>query len=1119
MTDHRNVPGKMRIINHLSITYIMHFSTRLLVGCAFAVLGSVSLNALNIKVCQVDPQKQNATVYLRWEADNYANDNITYTVQRGNNGSWETLASGLKRLEYFDVSVKPGETYQYRVASTDGGDSYSGDIGIPNRNHSHPIYTINVEYELSFDQLLKDGWSNQGFHVPTLNNPGNSVSDVSWRAKGQVSDAYNHKFLPKSTYHENNFGTDELAGYDPDYFYLDGNRYLWIKDGERSTGEKYYCEIPHFRVNGDQVESNEDIAKTTVSAERYPWAGVGYSWRSIMAGASNKNRVEKCWYINVRENNKYGVLCVWGPDQHGNRPYQGQPFYLDWAKFRSDYDGSYYDNTFGNSWPGRDGISNSADETYSVAFSDDGRSYLRRTGFGNIRRRSVFFSIHSNREQGRRHDWKPARSDSRYTYLRSDKDSDLPGGKTLDEGVGRADLLNVKGNLSAANWSDATDPTQNQNYAWIWQITNYGGANNQVIVRGDRINRDGDITKGDRIRLQGFDNLYGTSSGYIGNQNYVVPMSGQNCDDIFVQLSNSGRSTPSENYPHLWYLHSSVVNGTESPSTNSEYYTITRNVTNAPDVQRIDLGLQYNHIVGGCTFDFKGEKFLILAATRQGDYNMGDFTIFRIDGRDNSGNSNVTLTPVVNYTSPAIMDKQWSSTAGIGANPNRTFIRTFLKKENRPGYDNTDEYVEIYLYLPGRTINMYTFYGTYVPDGYPKVEMLPNIVNNESYLDSYQYLQHYDSETGEVMARHTDNAYAPHLKEYYTHIDWTAYRGDKFNNSGDRDTKILLSELQSVNYLQNSAGGWTGYWPYGTRYEAGTADYWNYSEHIGGAYGTSIWTRPQYKRKIGSTTQTLYGNNNESNSRYYYTPEPVQNLTARFYYNGSSADNSNIYRVDINFDVPSEVWGHNENSGRDNAGWSKIPVTRYEIMRDGRSGLTDNAVRGVAYVMTGTHSYKSYGYEYPFDIYAVQAKDQKTATTGSPNCVTIPGNYDFNNNRKNAMYAVTAEHKDDGKGECVISIITTDKSILNDTFRVRAVYGTDNWNGDAYSYGVSKYADATTQPTNGGWTGVDEIVTDAADGSAGCYYTLQGIRLNGVPTVPGVYLKHTPAGFSKVCIR
>ncbi|MGM9852436.1 MAG: hypothetical protein ACI30N_00490 [Muribaculaceae bacterium] len=1086
----------------------------------------------------MDPKKNNATVYLRWEADDYTNGDITYTVQRVNNGTWETLATGLKRLEYFDVSVKPGESYYYYVSSSAGGHAQSETKTIPARNHADPVYTLNVEYEISFDQLLKDGWTNQGFHVPTLNNPGNSVSDVSWQAKGQVSDDYNNKFLPKSTYHENNFGTDDLAGYGPDYFYLDGNRYLWIKDGERSTGEKYYCEIPNFRVNGDQVESNEDIAKTTVSAERYPWAGVGYSWRSIMAGASNKNRVEKCWYINVRENNKYGVLCVWAPDQQGNRPYQGHPFYLDWAKFRSDYDGAFWDNTFGTTWPGRSGITNSADETYSVAFSDDGRSYLRRTGFGNIRRRSVFFSIHSNREQGRRHDWKPYRSDSRYTYLRSDKDSDLPGGKTLDEGVGRADLINVKGNLNKANYTDGSDPTQNQNYAWIWQITNYGSANNQVIVRGDRINRDGDITKGDRIRLQGFDNLYGTNSGYIGNQNYVVPMSGQNCDDIFVQLSNSGRSTPSESYPHLWYLHSSVVNSTDSPSKNSEYYTITRNVTNASDVQRIDLGLQYNHIVGGCTFDFKGEKFLILAATRQGDYNMGDFTIFRIDGR--TGNSDVTLTPVVNYTSPAIRDKQWSSTAGIGANPNRTFIRTFLKKENRPGFDNTDEYVEIYLYLPGRTINMYTFYGTIIPEGYPKVQMLPNIVTSEAYLvnDGHQHITNYDAVTGVAHEQHSDNTQAPHLKEYYTHIDWTQYRGDTYNNSGSRDTKILLSELQSTNYLQDVNGNWQGYYDYAHRPSAGNDNLWKYGEHIGGAYGTSIWTRPEYKRNVGLAmnqnnqptyaTQTLYGNSTEANSRYYYNPEPVKALTAKAY----KDKKQEIYRVDINFDAPNPVWGHNTNDNvytrndpqaTKEDGWYEIPVTRYEISIDGQDGLTGKALNNIAYVMTGSKQYpkwKNGTYSNVYN-YAVQAKDRSVSTPGSTKCIVIPGNYDIENNRKNALAALGPGYIDDENEPCLLTIISTDKDITKYTYRVRTVYGTDNWNGgkEAESaYGVSKYVDRTATPTGYTLTGVDDIMADADEGSVE-YFSLQGIRLNGEPAAPGVYLRRTAAGVEKVYIR
>lgn len=1109
----------------------MHFSKKLIAGCVLSLLGCVNLHALQITVCQVDPKKQNATVYLRWTGDNYTNGDVRYTVQRSlNGGNWETLATNLERLEYFDQSVKPGEQYKYMVTSTSNGSATTDKtLTIPNRNHSHPVYSLNVEYEISFDELLLNGWEGQGFHIPTHNKPGNKYKDVSWNAKGDETDEYNHKFLPKSTYYENNYSTEQLAGYGPENFYLDGNRYLWIKDGQRSTGEKYKCEIPNFRVNGDYVRDGgyTDVAKTSEAAERYPWAGVGYSWRETSARTSNTVH-EKCWYINIREDNKYGVLCVWGPDQMGRRPYAGQPFYLDWAKFRSDYSGSFNDKTFGTTWPNRNGIANSADETYSVAFSDDGRSYLRRTGFGDISRRSVFFSIHSNKENGRRHDWKPERSESRYTYLRSDKDNDLPGGNNLTSG--RADLLNVKGNLRNSKKNDDftyTDPTQDQNYAWIWQITNYVGANNQVIVRGDRINRDGDITKGDRIRLQGFNSLYGsTTSGYKGNQNYVVPMSGKNCDDIFVQLSNSGR-TPSENYPHLYYLYSNLINSTTGAiaSTNNEYYTITRDVTNATDIQRIDLGIQYNHIVGGCTFDFKGDKFLILPATRQGDYNMGDFTIFRIDNRN--GNSNVTLTPVINYTSPAIQNKQWSSTAGKGANPNRTFIRTFLKSENRAGFDNEDQYVEIYVYLPGRTINMYTFYGTKVPDGAPKVEMLPNIVTNEEYLynQNYQYLLHYDVVTGEVKAKHSDNTTAPHLKEFYTHIDWTGYRGEKFNNSTARDTKVLLSELQSTNYLQKTDGNWDTYTPYQSRTDAGSADYWNLTNHLGGQYGTSIWTRPQYKRNVAGKTQVLYGNNNESNSRYYYSPKPVKNLSVKAYHNGSGNDinNATTYRVDINFDAPDEVWGHNENShNRPNGGNDKIPVTRYEIWAEGQGGLTTKANNKIAYVMTGNTAYPNYvkGEVYhKGNFYAVQAKDQTIKSGNYSNtAVVIPGNYDFNN-KNNTMYAAVPGNKDDGKEKCVVSIISTNPSICNDTYRVRAVYGTDNWNGpvtESAEYGVSKYADVSAVPATASYTGVDDILSDNVTDGEDVYYTLQGIRLEGQPTAPGIYLRHNSAGTSKV---
>lgn len=1109
----------------------MLFSKKLIAGCVLSLLGCVNLHALQIKVFQVDPKKQNATVYLRWTVDDYTNSDARYTVQRSlNDGNWETLATDLERLEYFDQSVKPGEKYKYKVTSTTNGSAETDNLTIPNRNHSHPVYSLNVEYEISFDELLHNGWKGQGFHV-TPNNPGKEYNDVSWNAKQPDSnDSYYYRFLPKSKTLEDTKGTEELAGYSPDNFYLDGNRYLWINNGKRSTGQQYYCEIPNFRVNGDKAISAANIAKTTEAAERYPWAGVGYSWRAIMAGASANNRMEKCWYITVRENNKYGVLCVWGPDQIGHRPYQGHPFYLDWEKFRADYEKDGNGNTiifndpyWGTSKPNVGNQTNSLDDTYSIAFSDHGRSYIRRTGSGDYTQKAVTFASHTNHVMGRRHDWKPNRSNdcSKYLMLGSVSGQPLPGG--------RSDLLNVKGNIGAANWKDASDATQKQNYGWICQITNYNNANHQVVVRADKVNSDRVTCLASRLRIQGFDKLY-SDGGYKGTQNYVIPMSGTNCDDMFAQLSNSSRA-PSEDYPHLLYLYSDLVNGSKasvkgSDKTPNDVTSTDRNIfDNHPDIQRIDLGIQYNHIVGGCTFDFKGEKFLILPATRQGDYNMGDFTIFRIDNRN--GNSNVTLTPVINYTSPAIQNKQWSSTAGKGANPNRTFIRTFLKSENRAGFDNEDQYVEIYVYLPGRTINMYTFYGTYVPDGAPKVEMLPNIVTNEDYLNNqnYQYLLHYDVVTGEVMARHSDNTTAPHLKEFYTRIDWNVYRGDKFNNSTARDTKVLLSELQSTNYLQRTDGNWDTYTPYQSRTDTGSADYWNLTNHLGGQYGTSIWTRPQYKRNVAGKTQVLYGNNNESNSRYYYSPKPVKNLSVKAYHNGSGNDinNATTYRVDINFDAPDEVWGHNENShNRPNGGSAKIPVTRYEIWAEGQGGLTTKANNKIAYVMTGNTAYPNYvkGEVYhKGNFYAVQAKDQTIKSGNYSNtAVVIPGNYDFNN-KNNTMYAAVPGNKDDGKEKCVVSIISTNPSICNDTYRVRAVYGTDNWNGpvtEYAEYGVSKYADASAVPATASYTGVDDIVSDNVTDGEDVYYTLQGIRLEGQPTAPGIYLRHNSAGTSKV---
>ena len=104
----------------------------------------------------------------------------------------------------------------------------------------------------------------------------------------------------------------------------------------------------------------------------------------------------------------------------------------------------------------------------------------------------------------------------------------------------------------------------------------------------------------------------------------------------------------------------------------------------------------------------------------------------------------------------------------------------------------------------------------------------------------------------------------------------------------------------------------------------------------------------------------------------------------------------------------------------------------------------------------------------------------------------------------------------------MVTLIGTDPALTTDTYRVRAVYGTDNWNGslEPYgNYGVSRYADATARAMSGGTTGVDDIAADDTADSRTEYYTLQGVRLSGVPTVPGIYLRRGATGTVKIQIR
>ena len=156
----------------------MRRKTGVLAALALALSVAMQASAFNLEKMQTTG-KNNATVYLHWSGVDFTtNGSIRYSVHRSEDGGdYVEIASNIPRLEYFDISVKPGKTYRYIIKASNGEETkpsencyYSYDpssksytkkttdqsIDIKPRDYSHPIYAVNTEYEISLDQLLTE---------------------------------------------------------------------------------------------------------------------------------------------------------------------------------------------------------------------------------------------------------------------------------------------------------------------------------------------------------------------------------------------------------------------------------------------------------------------------------------------------------------------------------------------------------------------------------------------------------------------------------------------------------------------------------------------------------------------------------------------------------------------------------------------------------------------------------------------------------------------------------------------------------------------------------------------------------------------------------------------------
>lgn len=1058
-----------------------------------------------------------AKVYLRWTSDQK-----TFTVYRDD----VEIAKDVPAHEYIDYGAKPGTTVYYQIK--DAADQWSAKLSVwvANRNTGMKIMSIDREYETSLTQLMNGYTHNDNYSLSKRIGDGNAnITDPGWKNKEDFSTEDDWAFLKYNGSHDKGNGQSKYYNY-----VIDGNRYIWLTD------------LTHFKSDDDILNTSDDW----YAAARYPWAAFGVSWREMninrnvtgkssadqftkigrYANAVNgKDVPEECWYIACREGTsehvvngtveqgthlKYGVLCVWAADRTDYMPYQGAPMFLSYGL---NYHDKYQINDDGSPNNAAGGCGFDNDNSYGIAMSENGRSWMHRAGSDSYNNPLTKVIMHTSAVTGSHHIFFPAvgpyvnegANNQVHNYSKYHKEwtkyFSLKQIGTYP--VKQCNLPNVKGNLFSVG-----NATGDMSYGYIWTASNVENGN--ITLR--------------REYVQDFANTEGRFAAYkISGMpvncgtNYVIPMAGNGRQDVFFQVSHNNTGEP-----HLYYLSESQ----NLPVTAKEGKTYS-----ASQLTSYNLGPQFTNCIGGCTFEYEGAKYLVLARRRpQGieGYDaikhVGDFTVFLIKENTNGGPD---LIPVANYNTSdekfCLANKKIKTKEGkYKDNVIRMFIGARTRAARTKNGKTVPAHVEIFTYVPGRVISMYNFRGNVVSDSKPTIAIKPNVTNVG--VDQHNKLNH----TG------TDNVAISGLKPDYSHL--THYKVSTSHTPAKTGDYVFATDENKNSAFATAKSGYEGkisrinpnsnQWEFVGDSNAPT-DNVSTSKEIFLDTEVKYETRPRFTRKKAGEEEVVWGNTSESTTNLSYKPEPVTGLTVKHYV---SSNNSGIHRYDIYFKAPNEVKASDG---------TVIPVTRYEISRGEEGGTvtvngvtiyrnaSKNGLKGrsddLAFVTIGDQivDYKTEQWGvYKYNYAKVNDVNAQTRAGNPDKYVSIPGNYNFDTMPRTATQVMNL--KGDGQ-DAVVVLVTKDANAANQKFFVRAVYGTDNWNGKEDENGksstdaVSKYADAIATPQYGGTTEVVEI--EAADNNGEDeYYTLQGIRVNADQLTPGFYIRKNAKGAEKILV-
>lgn len=1081
--------------------------SKLLAGALLVLSGAQQAQA-DVTDLMAQAEDGRAKVYLRWTSGQK-----TFTISRDN----VVIATNVPAHEYIDYGAKPGTNVTYKVE--DGSTSAEITVWVANRNTGMKIMSIDREYETSLTQLMNGYTHNDNYSLSKRIGDGNAnITDPGWKNKEDVSTEDNWAFLEYNGYHDKGNGQSKYYNY-----VIDGNRYIWLTD------------LTHFKSDNDSLNSSNDW----YAAARYPWAAFGVSWREMnidrtVTGASSANQFKKigryanavngkdvpeeCWYIACREGTseqvvngtveqgthlKYGVLCVWAADRTDYMPYQGAPMFLSYGL---NYHDKYQINADGSPNNAAGGCGFHNDNSYGIAMSENGRSWMHRAGSDRYNNPLTKVIMHTSAVTGSHHIFFPAvgpyvnegANNQVHNYSKYHKEwtkyFSLKQIGTYP--VKQCNLPNVKGNLFSVG-----NATGDMSYGYIWTASNVENGN--ITLR--------------REYVQDFANTEGRFAAYkISGMpvncgtNYVIPMAGNGRQDVFFQVSHNDTR-----YPHLYYLSESQ----NLPVTAKEGKTYS-----ASDLKSYNLGPQFTNCIGGCTFEYDGAKYLVLARRRPEGIegydkikHVGDFTVFLIKENTNGGPD---LIPVANWNTAE--DKFFEANKSYNKdNVIRMFIGARTRAERTKNREKVPAHVEIFTYVPGRVISMYNFRGNVVSDSKPTIAIKPNVTNVG--VDQHNKLNH----TG------TDNVAISGLKPGYSHL--THYKVSTSHTPAKTGDYVFATDENANSAFATATSGYEGkisrinpnsnQWEFVGDSNAPT-DNVSTSKEIFLDTEVKYETRPRFTRKKAGEEEVVWGNTSESTTNLSYTPKAVNNLTVKHY----TSPKSNIHRYDIYFKAPNEVKASDG---------TVIPVTRYEISRGEEGGTvtvngvtiyknaSKNGLKGrsddLAFVTIGDQivDYKTEQWGvYKYNYAKVNDVNAQTRAGNPEKYVSIPGNYNFDTMPRTATQVMNLKGAGD---DAVVVLVTKEPAPENQKFFVRAVYGTDNWNGKEDENGksstdaVSKYADAIATPQDGGTTEVVEI--EAADNNGEDeYYTLQGIRVNADQLTPGFYIRKNAKGAEKILV-